>query len=145
MELSFRIAEFGSKEYKESVKLRSKILREPLGMKFTEQELLEEKSQQHLVCVIKENIAAIALMKNLDKKTVKLRQFAVEPLLQGKGIGKELVKFFEQQATASGFSNIELNAREIAVPFYEKQKYKIDGEQFEEVGIPHFRMTKQIE
>jgi predicted GNAT family N-acyltransferase len=39
---------------------------------------------------------------------------------------------------------MELNARETAVPFYEKLAYNTEGVRFEEVGIGHFKMTKKL-
>jgi predicted GNAT family N-acyltransferase len=37
-----------------------------------------------------------------------------------------------------------LHARETAVPFYLKLGYEVVGGQFEEVGIPHFKMEKKL-
>jgi predicted GNAT family N-acyltransferase len=37
-----------------------------------------------------------------------------------------------------------LHARETAVPFYNALGYNSVGAQFEEVGIPHFRMEKAL-
>ncbi len=42
------------------------------------------------------------------------------------------------------FDKITLHARKNAVPFYLALGYKIIGEEFEEVGLPHFEMEKNI-
>jgi predicted GNAT family N-acyltransferase len=42
------------------------------------------------------------------------------------------------------FSKIILNARKVALPFYLKSGYVIQGDEFEEVGIPHFKMSKIV-
>jgi predicted GNAT family N-acyltransferase len=39
---------------------------------------------------------------------------------------------------------IELHARANAVNFYAKYAYRIVGDEFEEVGIPHFKMIKRL-
>jgi predicted GNAT family N-acyltransferase len=41
--------------------------------------------------------------------------------------------------------SIELHARETAVPFYLNLKYLAIGNQFFEVDIPHFKMTKELD
>jgi predicted GNAT family N-acyltransferase len=55
-----------------------------------------------------------------------------------------LVKYSEEYAISKGYLNIELNARESAVAFYKKLGYTVEGDVFEEVSIPHFRMVKKI-
>ena len=73
-----------------------------------------------------------------------MRQVAVQSNLQGIGIGKKLVQFVEQEAKKLGITHFELNARKSAVPFYLSMNYALEGEEFEEVGIPHFRMKKLL-
>ena len=50
-----------------------------------------------------------------------------------------------QLAKELGFNMMTLHAREQAMPFYLKMSYKIFGDRFEEVSIPHFRMEKKLE
>jgi GNAT superfamily N-acetyltransferase len=73
-----------------------------------------------------------------------MRQVAVLPTLQGKGIGKILVQQTEQWARYNGWRTILLHARLTAVPFYEKLEYEIEGDVFEEVSVPHFKMKKKL-
>ena len=73
-----------------------------------------------------------------------MRQVAVDDQLQGKGIGKALVKYSENWAIENQLSQIQLNARSNAVPFYKSMKYEVIGEQFLEVGIPHFKMQNTL-
>jgi len=37
-----------------------------------------------------------------------------------------------------------LSARDTAIPFYERLKYNVEGEPFEEVTIPHRLMAKNL-
>jgi ribosomal protein S18 acetylase RimI-like enzyme len=137
--------QFGSQKYHKSIKLRYKILREPLGLSYTSGNLAEEKNQFHLGISDEENnILAIILLKKLGNGRIKMRQFAVDDKLQRKGLGTKLVRFSEQFARDRGFSKIELNARQSAVAFYKKLDYRIVSEEFIEVGIPHYKMEKTI-
>jgi hypothetical protein len=83
-------------------------------------------------------------LQPLGADQVKMRQVAVSPQVQGKGVGRALVTYSEVVAARIGFQDMVLHAREIAVPFYLKLGYTIVGDRFEEVNIPHFKMTKSL-
>ena len=74
-----------------------------------------------------------------------IRGMAVLEEFQGKGFGAELVKEAENHCINLNTNLIWFNAREKAVPFYEKLNYKITGDSFliPDVGI-HFVMYKKI-
>ena len=63
---------------------------------------------------------------------------------QRKGVGKAMVLFAEQLARERGFQLMYCHAREVAKQFYESLQWKQEGEQFIEVGIPHYRMNKDL-
>jgi predicted GNAT family N-acyltransferase len=73
-----------------------------------------------------------------------MRQVAIEPSLQGQGIGSSLIKYSELVARKAVYTSMVLHARDTAVPFYQKLGYQIEGDLFEEVGIPHYAMRKQL-
>ena len=81
-------------------------------------------------------------MKEVDQNIVKMRQVAVSPALQGKGLGKIMVTKVELWIKYKGYKKIVLSARDTAVAFYLSMDYSIDGGIFEEVGIPHQSMFK---
>ena len=70
---------------------------------------------------------------------------AVDESVQKTGIGTAMLSFAEYVAVKEEFEQIELNAREIAVGFYQKYDYEILGNKFTEVGIPHYKMKKQLD
>jgi N-acetylglutamate synthase-like GNAT family acetyltransferase len=137
--------EFATPEYDETVKLRYKILREPLGLDFTEEQLAAEYSDFHLAAYDDAWILRGCLVLTpKDGKVLKMRQVAVDNIVQSKGIGSLLVKASEVYARAKGYDKMELNARDTAVVFYQKLGYNTEGGMFEEVSIPHFKMVKKI-
>ena len=75
---------------------------------------------------------------------VRLRQMAVLNDLQGKGIGRALMNFAENIARDRGYKIIRMHARNNAVGFYEKVGYKIKGDEFIEITIPHYVMEKEL-
>lgn len=140
------LIEYASPEYDESVALRYEVLRKPLGLQFSAEQLSAEWSDMHLAAFDEQGkIVGILLLTPLNDHTVKMRQVAVLPSCQGKGVGQAMVDYAEELARSKGFSHISLHARETAVPFYLKLSYEIMGDRFEEVGIPHFKMEKKID
>jgi predicted GNAT family N-acyltransferase len=136
---------FGSNQYRQSVHLRDEVLRKPLGLEFSQSDLDAETDQHHLALIQNSEVVAVLLIKPLNPTAVKMRQVAVTPKEQGKGLGKELVSYSEDWALEHGYQSIELHAREVAVPFYLNLNYEVVSERFTEVGIPHFKMRKFLE
>jgi predicted GNAT family N-acyltransferase len=138
---------FGSPEQLESIELRRDVLRKPLGLDFSAADLAKEKDQVHIVARIENEIAGVLLLKNEtgdEKGVLRMRQVAVKPDWQGKGIGRQMVLFSELWASSNGCHKIVLHARENAVKFYTGLGYTKEGEPFEEVGIPHEFMYKNL-
>jgi predicted GNAT family N-acyltransferase len=144
MRTSIRIIEFGSPEHDEEVALRTKVLRKPLGLSFSKEDLQSETNQIHIGAFVDSTLVGCLLLISLSDTVVKMRQVAVDPDQQKSGLGKQLVEFCEALAQARGFKEIELNARQPVVGFYEKLGYHTVGEAFIEVGIPHRKMKKNI-
>ena len=134
---------FGSTLYDQSIALRDEILRKPLGLEFTTEDLSKEFEQHHFVylddCF---DVKGVLVLVPKESNMIKMRQVAVENGLQGKGIGTELVRFSEEFCIKKGYNQVYLHAREHAVEFYLKLGYEIIGEPFTEVNIPHRKMIK---
>lgn len=130
--------------YLKAVALRSEVLRKPLGLVFNEEELKAESAEIHLGLMQHENLLAVLSLKPISTKEVKMRQVAVAPDFQQKGLGRQLVEYSETVAQSRGYQTMSLHARDTAVPFYLKLGYTIQGDEFLEVGIKHFKMLKNI-
>ena len=134
----------GSPEYHKMVKLRDEILRKPLGLAFSREELEKEKDDILVGAFDDDKILACCLLTQLDPETVRLRQMAVRKSQQGKGIGHSMMLFAETLARDKGYKKLMMHARDTAIGFYEKQGYKTLGQQFIEVSIPHHVMEKLL-
>ncbi|QDK45760.1 GNAT family N-acetyltransferase [Bdellovibrio sp. ZAP7] len=135
---------YASSEYQLEVNLRHEVLRKPLGLKFSQEDLRAEKDDVHLGAFRGKALFGCLLLRKVSDTVVKMRQVAVDPHAQGTGVGRILVEASEAKARELRYKEIELNARETAVPFYLKLGYEVVGETFGEVGLPHKKMRKSL-
>jgi len=142
--MALKIIEHNSPEYQKMVALRYDILRRPLGLEFTDEELAKEVNDILIAAFDDERLLACCMLTAISKEKCRLRQMAVHNSLQGKGIGATMMNFAENVARDRGFKEITMHARKTAVGFYEKLGYRVSGEEFEEVTIPHFEMSKKL-
>jgi len=142
--MALKILDHGSREYQQMVHLRNEILRKPLGLEFTPEELEKEKDEILIGAFEDEKMLGCCMLIKVDKSTVRLRQMAVLNNLQGKGIGRALMQFAENIARDRGFQKIIMHARASAIGFYEKLGYQVSGNEYVEVTLPHFTMEKRL-
>lgn len=141
---TFSEVSHGTPAYEATVALRTEVLRRPLGLAFTAEELAREDADHHLVCHDDGALVACLVVTPRTADDAKVRQVAVAPSLQGQGVGAALSRFAEDFARQRGFKSITLHARATAVGFYEKLGYQRVGEPFEEVTLPHWKMQKTL-
>ena len=75
----------------------------------------------------------------------KIGRIAVLPGLRGRGIGALITRRLLEEAHHRGIREPYLHAQLQAVPFYEKHGFRIQGDVFDEAGIPHVRMKHALE
>ncbi len=131
-----------SPDWRTAVALRRAILRTPLGLDFSAEELTRESADTHFAAFADGQMVGTVVLSPLATDTVKLRQMAVAETLRGRGIGEALLSAFEAHARTIGAQKITLAARETARRFYERNGYAAEGEGFIEVTILHIRMGK---
>jgi ribosomal protein S18 acetylase RimI-like enzyme len=133
----------GSAAYRATVELRLSMLRAPLGLHFSAEELAAEKESHHLACYCGARLVGCLVLRPLGDSAAQMRQVAVVADLQGQGIGTALVRQCEELADKMGYRSIILHARDTAVAFYERLGYEKAGDRFLEVTIPHWAMEKR--
>ncbi|MCB1648497.1 MAG: GNAT family N-acetyltransferase [Gammaproteobacteria bacterium] len=138
---------FSSPKYEQMLVLRNRVLRHPLGRKLDEEDLAGEENQFlfALFSQADEEMLACVCVRKICSTVYKLRQMAVTESLQGRGLGRRLVREVEHVLAGRGGDSVELHARSTAVGFYEKLGYQCVGEIFSEVGIPHIKMQKRLQ
>jgi len=142
--MALKQIDHGTKEYQQMVKLRNDILRQPLGLSFTEEELAKEKEDILIGAFDDDEMLACCMLTKAGNNCLRLRQMAVQNNLQGKGIGASMMNFAETVARDKGFKKLVMHARKTALGFYEKLGYHVVGDEFTEVTIPHYVMEKNL-
>lgn len=144
MNLVVRMIQFQTPDYEAEKKLRSRILREPLGLSFAPDDFARERDDLHFGAFLDGELIGCLILTALSPIEMKMRQVAISPNHQGLGLGRKLVTASEVEARKRGVQKLKLAARETAIPFYLALSYDLEGEPFTEVGLPHRWMTKQL-
>lgn len=140
----FKEIKYNSENWKNAVKLREKILREPLGSQFTDKELEEEKDHIQVAGFLDDKLIATAVLVPEGEK-MKMQRVVVVEKLRNNDIGSKMIQFCESLAVEKGIKTIYCHARDSAVNFYDRNNYEKEGDYFNEDGIPHLKMKKELE
>ena len=102
--MEIKVVKHYSKDYWKCVRLRDKILREPINLMFSEEELYLENDQIHIGCFEDEKAVGCFSFVKLNSNTLKMRQVCVHSDQQQKGIGSKMIEFSEQWAKDNGLT-----------------------------------------
>jgi len=142
--MDIQLIQHNTPEYNQMVTLRLEILRTPLGLTFTEEQLEKEKDDILIGAFEEGNIIGCCVLTPHNSNTIQLRQMAVATGIQAKGAGRKIVEYAEETALDRGYSVLMMHARNTALDFYRKCGYEVKGNEFIEVTIPHHHMEKKL-
>ncbi|MGH8242911.1 MAG: GNAT family N-acetyltransferase [Steroidobacteraceae bacterium] len=101
-----------------------------------------------------EDAASVHVLARLNRDPVgtgrlnpagKIGRIAVFAGLRGRGVGTQILLRLLDEARRLGIREPFLHAQVQAVPFYERQRFSVRGDVFDEAGIPHVRMSLVLE
>lgn len=126
--------------------LRYQELREPWGQpKGSEIDELEEQAVHRMVCNRDGNVIAVGRFHKVSMDSAQIRFMAVDKRYQGQGIGALLLNTLEIVAVKQGVKFIELNAREVALDFYQNCGYVLIKKAHTLYdNIVHYSMEKDL-
>ncbi len=96
----------------------------------------------HFLAWYGNNPAGAARRRRLTSGGFRLERFAVLKDFRGKGIGTALVQVALQGLPVG--QRVTIHSLTDKAPFYEKFGFRIQGQEFEEAGMAHVRMTLTI-
>lgn len=146
--MSFQVKYISTSQTKQ---LRHLVLRQGKPKRSCDWEGDELESTKHIGAFLdSECVGILSLFYSTTTKLAnpnqyQLRGMAVDPKHQGQNIGRELVRFSENELKDMDIDYLWCNARRAAVSFYEKLNFKRMSEEFfiPDVG-PHFVMSKKL-
>lgn len=133
-------------EYSRYYHFRWQQLREPWQQAAgTERDELEDQAIHRQLIDENGKVLAVGRLHFTKQNQAQIRYMAVDPAEQGKGLGKKLIAELEYQAQLRGAQTLILNAREQAVPFYQRLGYQLGNVTHVLYGeLTHFSMEKEL-
>lgn len=99
----------------------------------------------HVLIKSEGQYAATGRITYYNKDSAKMQRIAVRKPFRSKGIGRVLMMALETQARELKLQYSVLDAQVQAEAFYRKLGYEtISDEPFDDAGIPHVRMKKEL-
>ena len=98
----------------------------------------KEENAHHYLLTINDKPIATARWRETEEG-IKLERFAVLSEFRNRGIGEIILKEVMKDVIPLG-KLIYLHSQARAVPFYERNRFKKEGEIFMEAGIEHYYM-----
>lgn len=74
----------------------------------------------------------------------KIGRMAVLSKYRGKGVGGEILSALVEAARVRGQQEVYLHAQSHAMAFYQRFGFVVEGDEFQEAGIPHLKMRQTI-
>ena len=139
---------FASPAYDEMVRLRVENLYVPLGAEMDLETVAAEYNKTHWA-VYDNNaklMGTIVADDNAteDSKSILLKQVVLPSYRQKRGLGKQLMKDFENLLKDKGYTTIQVQAHKKAIPFYTKLDYQKEGKGFKEEGVSQQLLQKKL-
>ncbi len=103
-----------------------------------------DQSATHFFVLEDDEPIAAARIRETESNVGKVERVCVLPGHRRKHLGVLLMNALEQHAKQNGWEKLKLNAQTSAIPFYEKLAYQVTSPEFDDAGIPHRAMEKEI-
>ncbi|HNE60618.1 MAG TPA: YbgC/FadM family acyl-CoA thioesterase [Ottowia sp.] len=84
------------------------------------------------------------LLREPQAGTARIGRMAVDRALRGGGVGRLLIEALQQAAAGRGDRRVVLSAQRSAEGFYRRLGYAPVGQPYDEVGIPHIGMQRDL-
>ena len=137
---------FGTNRYNQTLLLRDRVMRKPLGLSIQNDDLSFEKHATILAVFDTDTLLGMGVLDFIDETTASICFLCVDTSLQKGGIGRAIVEDMEKRALQHGVKKICLEARITAKDFYDKLGYQEYGDIYllKKAPIEHIKMEKML-
>lgn len=104
----------------------------------------EDEASDQLLAYLDNQVVGTARVRYLNNQTAKIERLAVLPIVRSKGIGKQLMEKAIDIAAKNHMQEVVIHAQQYVMGLYQKLGFELEGEVFEEAGIPHVKMHKKL-
>ncbi|MCK4744132.1 MAG: GNAT family N-acetyltransferase [Sulfuriflexus sp.] len=104
---------------------------------------LDEKSIHLLISSDETKDIATARM-HVEETIAHIGRMAVLKEHRQQGVGTLMLETLLKQARINGVKQIVLNAQTSAIEFHQRYKFNVVGDEFQDAGIPHYKMVLHI-
>ncbi len=85
-----------------------------------------------------------ARIRFLNQSTAKIERLAVLLDARKQGVGQQIMKAAIGFLSEKNISEIRIHAQEAVKEFYQALGFEVEGDRFQEAGIPHLKMSKRL-
>jgi len=103
-----------------------------------------DNTAEHLLAYLDNQTVGTARIRYLDNQTAKIERLAVLSAARGQGIGKNLMEKALEIIEAKQMQQVVVNAQEYVKGLYQQLGFEQVGEIFDEAGISHVKMIKNL-
>lgn len=121
-------------------RVRQKVFIEEQQIPADEEWDAEDALSEHFLLLLNDRPVATARLTSQGS----IGRLAVLKAVRGKGLGEKIMQRVLEHCRRTGLKKVTLNAQISALNFYLKLGFKIAGEEYLEVGIPHLPMELSL-
>ena len=127
-----------------AIAIRTRVFIEEQGV--TEREEMDglDSDCVHFVAYRDDTAVGCARLRPLGDARAKIERVAVLPELRARGLGREIMDVVEAEAARRGHRDLVLHAQISVVDFYGRLGWRAFGPEFDEAGIAHVAMRRQV-
>ena len=146
MQHSVELIKYNSSEYYQACHLRYKLFFAEHNLPWNIVLNQSHSSYFHAAVVIQDRVVAYGQLVPHRDRIYQICQMVVQPSYQKQNLGKKILSTLIQIAKERGAIAITLNARLIAIGFYQKLGFQAYGTEFPSTttGVPHVKMYKEL-
>jgi predicted GNAT family N-acyltransferase len=126
------------------VQIRSHVFQQEQGVPVELEFDGKDEQATHFLAYFDTQPVGTVRIRMLDDTTVKLERLAVLPQFRTFGIGRKIMETALEFLSRQKITTVRIHAQEAVKEFYQKLGFVAEGAIFEEAGIPHLKMSKQL-
>lgn len=135
-----RVREVGAADL---LDVRSRLLREGRAHEGFPED--DDPDTLHLAAQEGDVVVGVATFMPRDDGAWQLQAMAVDERFQGQGVGRALLAAGTDRVRAAGGRLLWANGRDTALRFYERAGWRVVGDGYQRLGLPHHRVERSLE